>query len=81
MTMTKQPERWYVQVAIEVGRLLRLERYEIGPVMSWARARDLARDWESEHGPNTAHVSSTRKGVAAGPAARVEPADFPFGQR
>lgn len=52
------PTRWYVSVLLEhPGSGIRCG-YNIGPLESWSKARDIAGKWEHEHGENTAHVSS-----------------------
>lgn len=59
MQHKQDEQRWFVQVAI-LGRAMLPEHYSMGPLSSWTRARDVADKWESEHGPNTAHVVSRK---------------------
>lgn len=58
-SMAHDDHDWVVWVAIaDPERTYPQETkvFELGPMASWSRARDVAARWEREHGPNTAEV-------------------------
>jgi len=67
-------EHWYVNVVIfdaAATMPTAMRAFALGPIASWSHAREIASEWERQHGPNTTEVASiphyrvAREGVTA----------------